>query len=106
MQPNAILIVLLAVLGTAVLGGAGGYWAVRTSLAGDLQKVALTTPVFILDRTPLMKNLPTDASPEAISKAMSAWKEQANQLAKAGYLVIDSGMVVAAPEDLYVRPQP
>jgi uncharacterized protein YggE len=62
--------------------------------------------VFALDRAAWVRPLPADASQEAINKAMEDWRNQAGQLAKAGYPVIDSGRVVAAPEDVYVRPEP
>lgn len=72
-------------------------------LAEPLQKLSLTTPVFVLDRAHWVKAIPPDATPEVIAKAMDAWRQKADQLARAGYLVLDSGMVVAAPEDVYVR---
>ncbi len=97
---------LAAVLLSSILGAIGGFYASQQALKEPLAKLGLTTPVFILDRAAWVRSLPTDASQETINKAMEDWREKAGQLAKAGYLVIDSGMVVAAPEDVYVRPEP
>ena len=95
-----------AVLLSSALGSIGGFYGTKMELEEPLDKLGLTTPVFVLDRAAWLRPLPADASQEAINKAMDDWREKAGQLAKAGYLVIDSGLVVAAPEDVYVRPQP
>jgi hypothetical protein len=83
----------------------GGFYLTQKLLEEPLAKLGLTTPVFILDRAAWVRSLPADASQEAVNKAMEDWREKAGQLANAGYLVIDSGLVVAAPEDVYVRPE-
>ena len=90
---------------SSALGSLGGFYASQQALKEPLAKLGLTTPVFILDRAAWVRSLPPDSSQEAVNRAMEDWKNQAGQLAKAGYLVIDSGMVVAAPEDVYVRPE-
>ncbi len=94
---------LIAVLLSSGLGSLGGYLATSRMLEEPLQKLSLTTPVFVLDRTHWVKAIPPDATPEVIAKAMDEWRQKADRLARAGYLVIDSGMVVAAPEDVYVH---
>jgi hypothetical protein len=38
-----------------------------------------------------------------MAKIVDDWQGQAKKLSDAGYLVIDSTAVVAAPEDVYVR---
>lgn len=93
------------ILLSALMGSFGGYFATTRVLEEPLHKLSLTTPVFVLDRTALVKAIPPEASPDAIARAMDAWRQQADQLARAGYLVIDAGMVVSAPEDVYVRTQ-
>jgi len=103
-SPNAIWFV--AILLFSALCTLGGYYATSRALAEPLHKLSMTTPVLVLDRTALVKALPPDAPPELIREAMDEWRQKAEQLAQAGYLVIDSGMVVAAPEDVYVRSQP
>jgi hypothetical protein len=90
---------------SSALGSLGGFYASQQALKEPLTKLGLTTPIFILDRAAWVRSLPADAPQEAINRAMEDWRQQAEQLAKAGYLVIDSGMVVAAPEDVYVRPE-
>ena len=102
---NKTIAWLSSVILSSVLGSIGGFYATQTALGEPLAKLGLTTPVFILDRAAWIKGLPADASQETINKAMEDWREKAGQLAKAGYLVIDSGLVVAAPEDVYVRPE-
>jgi hypothetical protein len=87
------------------LGSIAGYLATSRMLEEPLHKLSLTTPVFVLDRAAWAKAIPPDASPEAIDKAMDEWRQKADKLARAGYLVIDSGLVVAAPEEVYVRPE-
>ncbi len=94
---------LIAVLLSSGLGSLGGYLATSRTLEEPLQKLSLTTPVFVLDRARWVKAIPPDATPEVVTKAMDAWRQKADQLAGAGYLVLDSGMVVAAPEDVYVH---
>jgi hypothetical protein len=96
----------VAVLLFSALSALGGYYATRRALMEPLHKLSMTTPVLVLDRAALIKSLPPEAPPELIRKAMDAWRQKAEQLARAGYLVIDSGMVVAAPEDVYVRTEP
>ena len=72
-------------------------------LQAPLEKLNLVTPVFVLDRSAVIKSLPPVANRETIARAMDALREKADRLAASGYLVIDSGLVVAAPEDVYVR---
>ena len=101
MPPNTAW--LIAVLLSSALGSLGGYLVTSRMLEEPLQKLSLTTPVFILDRAHWVKAIPPEATPEVMAKAMDEWRQKADQLARAGYLVLDSGMVVAAPEDVYVR---
>ena len=90
---------------SSALGSLGGFYLTQKLLEEPLAKLGLTTPIFILDRAAWVRSLPPDSSQETINRAVEDWREKAGQLAKAGYLVIDSGLVVAAPEDVYVRPE-
>lgn len=101
MSPKTVW--FIAALLFAGLSALGGYYATSRPLAEPLHKLSMTTPVLVLDRAALVKSLPPEAPPEVIRKAMDEWRQKAEQLARAGYLVIESGMVVAAPEDVYVR---
>jgi hypothetical protein len=51
----------------------------------------------------LIQSIPPNASQEQMAKIVDDWQGQAKKLSDAGYLVIDSTAVVAAPEDVYVR---
>ena len=104
MSPKTVWFV--AILFFTGLSSLGGYYATSRTLAEPLRKLSMTTPVLVLDRAALVKSLPPEAPPEVIRKAMDEWRQKADQLARAGYLVIDSGMVVAAPWDIYVRSDP
>lgn len=105
MLPKAVrlpVILLGALLAATVLGMLGGYLAASWKLREPLERLNLTTPVFVLDRGGMIRALPPDASPAQMAKMVEDWKNLANKLSAAGYLVIDSTAVVAAPEDLYV----
>jgi hypothetical protein len=86
-----------------IIGSLAGYLTTSRILQSPLEKLNLVTPVFVLDRSTVIKSLPPDASRETIDRAMAALREKADRLAGSGYLVIDAGLVVAAPEDIYVR---
>ncbi|MFZ2449248.1 MAG: hypothetical protein WAW36_01865 [Methylovulum miyakonense] len=92
-------------LAALVLGMAGGSLAAYLMLKTPLARLNLTTPVFVLDRARLIQSLPPDASQEQMSQTVEAWTTLGRKLSAAGYLVIDSTAVVAAPADVYVRPE-
>ena len=87
----------------ACLGGIGGWLAAQQQLQQPLARLNLVTPVFVLDRAKLIQSIPPNASQEHMAKIVEDWQGQAKKLSDAGYLVIDSTSVVAAPEDVYVR---
>jgi hypothetical protein len=87
----------------ASLGVFGGWIAAQQQLQQPLARMNLVTPVFVLDRGKLIQSIPAHASPEQMAKIVDDWQGQAKKLSEAGYLVIDSTAVVAAPEDVYVR---
>lgn len=92
-------IVLLAAAG----GLLGGTLSAYQLLKVPLQHLSLTTPVFVLDRARLVRALPPDATPAQMAQAVEDWRRLATKLSEAGYLVLDSTAVVAAPADVYVR---
>ena len=94
---------LATVLIAASLGEIGGWLATHQQLQQPLARLSLVTPVFVLDRAKLIQSIPPNASQEQMAKIVDDWQGQAKKLSDAGYLVIDSTAVVAAPEDVYVR---
>ncbi|OAI06846.1 hypothetical protein A1353_08470 [Methylomonas methanica] len=94
---------LSTVLVAACLGGVSGWLATQQQLQQPLARLNLVTPVFVLDRAKLIQSIPPNASQENMTKIVDDWQAQARKLSDAGYLVIDSTAVVAAPEDVYVR---
>lgn len=92
---------LAIVIGTA-LGGFAGFVATSRLLAAPLERLSLVTPVVVLDRAAALRSLPPDAPREAIEQVLSTLRAKADRLAASGYLVLDAGLVVAAPEDVVV----
>lgn len=88
-----------------VLGLMGGAIAVTRMLKEPLQRLNLITPVFVLDRARLIQAMPPNATPEQMARTVEDWQRLAAKLSDAGYLVLDSTAVVAAPDDTYVRPE-
>ncbi|WAR43548.1 hypothetical protein [Methylomonas rapida] len=89
----------------ACLGGIGGWLTAQQQLQEPLVRLNLVTPVFVLDRAKLIQSIPPNANQEQMAKIVDDWQSQAKKLSDAGYLVIDSTAVVAAPEDVYVQHQ-
>jgi len=96
---------LSTVLIATCLGGMGGWLAAHHQLQQPLARLNMVTPVFVLDRAKLIQSIPPNASQEHMAKIVDDWQDQAKKLSDAGYLVIDSTAVVAAPEDVYVQHQ-
>ncbi|PKD38248.1 hypothetical protein CWO84_23865 [Methylomonas sp. Kb3] len=94
---------LSTVLIAACLGGTSGWLASQQQLQQPIARLNMVTPVFVLDRAKLIQSIPPNASQEHMAKIVDDWQGQAKKLSDAGYLVIDSTAVVAAPEDVYVR---
>ena len=66
-------------------------------------RMTTLTPIVVLDRAAALRKLPVDSGSEERNRVMQNLQEQAAQYAKEGFLVIDRGWVIAAPEDVYVR---
>jgi hypothetical protein len=93
---------LWMVMVALVSGLAGSGLMTQYLLKAPLERLSLVTPVFVLDRARLIQALPPNASPEQMIQVVDSWKTQANKLSAAGYLVLDSTAIVAAPDDMYV----
>jgi hypothetical protein len=89
----------------AVVGLLSGTLSAYQLLKVPMQRLNLTTPVFVLDRARLIQALPPNATPEQMARTVDDWQRLAAKLSEAGYLVLDSTAVVAAPDDVYVRPE-
>ncbi|WP_026608649.1 hypothetical protein [Methylocaldum szegediense] len=87
----------------AVFGTLASIVTVRLTLTVPLERLALTTPVFVLDRAAVIKALPPSASETDIHRTVATLREKAERLGEAGYVVIDGTAVLAAPKDLYVQ---
>lgn len=94
---------LSGVLIAASLGTLGGWFAAHQQLQQPIARLNLVTPVFVLDRAKLIQSIPPNATQEQMAKMVDDWQSQAKKLSDAGYLVIDSTTVVAAPSDLYIQ---
>ena len=93
---------LAIVLIASSFGLAGGALAAYQMLKTPLQRLSMTTPVFVLDRAKMIHGLPPNATQEQMASLAAEWKNLSSKLSAAGYLVIDATAVVAAPEDVYV----
>ena len=87
----------------AVVGLLSGTLSAYQLLKVPLQHLSMTTPVFVMDRARLIRALPPNATPEQMAQAVENWQRLAFKLSNAGYLVLDSTAVIAAPDDVYVR---
>ncbi|MFA5920775.1 MAG: hypothetical protein WC856_05735 [Methylococcaceae bacterium] len=89
----------------SVVGLLSGTLSAYQLLKVPLQHLSLTTPVFVLDRARLIQAIPPNATPDQMAQTVEDWKRVATKLSTAGYLVIDSTAVIAAPADVYIRPE-
>jgi hypothetical protein len=61
-------------------------------------------PIAVMDRGQLLKTLDQNTTEETRAITLQKFESAARRLADAGYLVIDRGWVIAAPEEFYVDP--
>ena len=64
----------------------------------------VSLPIAIMDRGQLLKTLDQKTTEETRALTLQRFESAARRLADAGYLVIDRGWVIAAPEEFYVDP--
>ena len=89
----------ITLLGPFLMGGMGG--ALALGLAESMTTPPVL-PIAILDRGHLLKRLEEGSPDNDRDTQIRHFETAAKQLAHAGYLVIDRGWVIAAPEDFYV----
>lgn len=94
---------LSVVLIATSLGTLGGWFAAHQQLQQSVVRLNLLTPVFVMDRARMIRLIPPNASQEQMTQIVNDWQARAKKLSDAGYLVIDSTAVVAAPGDLYIQ---
>lgn len=95
--------IIVGLISSAMGVISGGLTAQRL-LKNPLDRLNLTTPVFVLDRARLIQGLPPNASPEQMARTVAEWKALAKKLSAEGYLVLDASAIIEAPEDVYVKP--
>gem|GEM_PF-2617190 len=61
------------------------------------------TPIAILDRSNILRSLPVDLSNHDREAIIQQLVSTAASLSDDGYLVLDRGLVMAAPQDRYVE---
>lgn len=93
------LIASIRAVGFGLLGG-----AVTTSLMLRMAAPPVL-PIAILDRGALLKKLDAGVSQVDRAALIQQFESIARHLADAGYLVLDRGWVIAAPEEFYVNPE-
>ena len=96
---NQSLVKTLMSLGMSLAGGAlaAGWMLYRAEPPA--------VPIAILDRGALLRTLDENLPEKERARHLERFENMARQLSEAGYLVIDRGWVIAAPEDFYVDPQ-
>jgi hypothetical protein len=94
--------VAIVLIGTS-MGLVGGGLVACQMLKVPLQRLSMTTPVFVLDRAKLIQALPPNATADQMANAVADLKKLSAKLSASGYLVIDATAVIAAPDDVYVR---
>jgi hypothetical protein len=96
---------LLISLLTLVLGSASGYFSAYHLLKEPTRRLNQLSPIVVLDRSQFIQNLSPTASPEQMARAVESWQRLAKQLSSAGYVVLDTSAVIAAPDDVTVKPE-
>lgn len=94
-------IAIAAVIGT--VGGVGVSYLMMDSRQASLEERLLKSPpVVVVDFAKMAMQYPEGATPEEVEKLMVQTNDAVVRLREAGYLVLDAGAVVAAPEDVYL----
>jgi hypothetical protein len=94
-------IALSAVIGC--VGGAGISSMLIKSQQDNLEeRLIKSPPIVVVDFAKMAMQYPEGASPEEVESLMMKTNEAVIKLREAGYLVLDAGAVVSAPEDVYL----
>ncbi|RKT45623.1 hypothetical protein [Thiocapsa rosea] len=92
-------ILLLAAIPLVAL--AGGYLGAEIAARPLREAIATRPPLLIIDVAAALDGI----APEDIGGAIADLETTAARLADGGVLVLDAQAVLAAPEDVYVRPR-
>lgn len=89
------------ILWTVAVAAIAGYAAYALALRELREELAMRPPVVVLDLARIASEWPQGATPaERASNGLAAGRQQAGTLAREGYLVLDRGQVLAAPDAL------
>lgn len=94
---RSLSIALLTSLATTGLALLAGYWFLENQLA-------TRPPIAVIDYGPIAKALALGTPAKDIQPFLSATKRRAAAYQEAGYVVINSASIDAAPEDVFVPP--
>ncbi|NDG88806.1 MAG: hypothetical protein EBY15_12795 [Gammaproteobacteria bacterium] len=64
------------------------------------------TPIVIIDRLNFVRNLPVDEDAHQRKSRLETFESTLNHLKDAGYLVLDTSAILAAPSELYAQIPP
>jgi hypothetical protein len=67
------------------------------------EQLTVMTPIVVLDRAAVLKNLPINASPKVRDQVTQNLKNLTSRYSQEGFLVLDGSWVLGAPEDVYVH---
>lgn len=100
---HAVTLSTLLVWSTAVAALAG-YAGYRAAMKEVHEQLASRPPVAVLDVARIASTWPVGATPaERVSNGLAVSRKHAQELAAAGYLVIEDRNVLAAPAQLTVK---
>ncbi|MCB5162651.1 hypothetical protein [Marinomonas algarum] len=90
-----------SILLAAFLGGGVGAASIYFALENKNEAPQVPS-IAVVDFAKMAMQYPDGATPEQVEDMMSRTKIAIDKLKDAGYIVLDSGAVVAAPEDSYL----
>lgn len=94
-------IVIATVMG-ALLGGGASWFATKHQITELQNRLSQTPPIVVVDFGKIALTYPSGASPEQMDKLMVKTNNAVAKLKDAGYLILDSSSVLAAPNDVYL----
>lgn len=98
---NLKTIFIAALLGAALSFGVSYYFYGR-HIPAMQARLDQTPPVVIVDFARLVSSYPLDASQQELEKMMHKANSAIVKLKDAGYVVLDAGNIIGAPDDLYL----
>ena len=94
-------ITIAAIIWTIGGAGASHFMAEQRQASID-ERLQKSPPVVVVDFAKMAMQYPDGATPEEVEKLMMQTNDAVVRLREAGYMVLDAGAVVAAPEDVYL----